>query len=101
MKRKKRVVELRVVISEGGIICSKCRHDRKGEPYAEHVYHRGDLDVILDNTCWRCCRDAESTLLIEQKWPLAFNRVFEGSWWRLEWSPGVKELVGGTDGNKS
>jgi len=93
---KKRNVQKRIEVCLGveGVVCSKCRHTRIDEPYAVELH----LDVRgverSEFICWRCCRDAESTFMIAQKWPMAFDRLnLEGSYY-LAWSPGVKELVG-------
>jgi len=94
MKRKKRVAEIEVFISSGVKVCEACRHLREGEPFV--IFHRLDSrgNMSVKGLCWRCCRDAESTLLIKQKWPIAFVRIDQGAFWELLWAPGVKELVG-------
>jgi len=94
MKRKYLYCELKVFISVGGAKCRKCHHTREGEPFVGKAYAYSVSKPRIDYTCWRCCRDAESTLLIKQKWPLAFRKFSCPGGYRLEWAPGVKELVG-------
>jgi len=101
MKRNQRLLKVQVFIGEAEHQCDFCKHSRKGEPFVQIEYYRTNGKNRVEIRCWRCCRDAESTLLIKQKWPLAFDRFEENHGHRLYWAPGVKELVGGTDGNKS
>jgi len=94
MKRKKTNEYIEIIISDGSSRCHKCHHQRKGEPFAIFYVCTNQGDMPRDAICWRCCRDAESTLLIKQKWPLAFDRVQLTYGFVLEWAPGVRELVG-------
>jgi len=94
MKRAKTKEWIQIYLGEHYLKCSKCQHTRLHEPYAI-FYHRNSVGVTISKpVCWRCCRDAESTLLIKQRWPIAFERLQSGPFCRLEWAPGVKELVG-------
>ena len=101
MKKRNLKDRTEITLGTDGMKCSKCLHERKDEPFLREVKYLSSGGVAFYYTCWRCCRDAESTFLIQQKWPIAFVRYFKWGAWQLEWSPGVKELVGGTDGNKS
>jgi len=94
MKRKYWSVKTEVVINTGFMKCGNCLHVRLNEPYfVKHYYHvKGENHN--ECTCWRCCRDAESTFLIKQKWPIAFERFCTDQGCILDWSPGVRELVG-------
>ena len=94
MKRKQKPLEIQVFIAEAEHQCDFCHHSRKGEPFVQIEYYRSNGNNRFEIRCWRCCRDAESTFMIAQKWPMAFDRLnLEGSYY-LAWSPGVKELVG-------
>ena len=95
MKRKMVVHNTSVYLGGPNIVCDKCRHTRINEPYIHKMYRRGGGKERYENICWRCCRDAESTLLIWQKWPLAFELVRGCESWRLEWAPDVKALIVG------
>ena len=97
MKRKMAVYKINVYLGGAVSVCDKCRHTRINEPYIHKMYRRGGGKERYENICWRCCRDAESTELIRSKWPLAIDRIRGIGYWYLVWSPGVKELVGGTD----
>ena len=101
MKRRTVKERIDIILGTPTMICDKCRHVREKEPFLLRTKVLRSGGVAFYYTCWRCCRDAESTLLIKQKWPLAFDRFEENHGHRLYWAPGVKELVGGTDGNKS
>jgi len=93
---KKRTVKERIdiVLGTPTMICEKCRHVREKEPFLLRTKVLRSGYTLFHYTCWRCCRDAESTLLIKQKWPIAFVRIDQGAFWELLWAPGVKELVG-------
>ena len=93
MKRKKRVVSTGVVLGDSRSKCIRCRHVRLNEPYIKKTTTVDGFFIEEEYTCWRCCRDAESTLLIAQKWPLAFERIQWLDSWMLDWAPGVRELV--------
>ena len=97
MKRKKRSYYISAVLGDKDFCCDKCLHTRVGEPYIVRCYVNEIPGGHDDCICWRCCRDAESTFLIHQKWPLAFDVVIEGNYHRLEWSSGVKALIGNRD----
>ena len=97
MKQKKTKGYIQIVIPKGVLKCGVCLRYRKDEPYALFFEPNGRGGMTSSATCWRCCRDAESTFLIQQKWPLAFDVVIEGNCHRLEWSPGVKALIGNRD----
>ena len=97
MKRSKLSNKIEVVLGTESTKCSKCLHIRKDEPFIKRVYYRSKGCVGFDHTCWRCCRDAESVWMIQQKWPLAFDRFDHDGYCTLEWSPGVKALIGETD----
>lgn len=101
MKKQNAKVRKEILLGTDIIRCDKCRHVRKDEPFLRETCYLRTGGVAFYYTCWRCCRDAESTELIRSKWPLAFERFDEGRCWILVWSDGVAELVGGTDGNKS
>ena len=97
MKRKQREETLNVYIAGDADKCDACLHIRKGEPYVERWFHSAIGCVVVTSLCWRCCRDAESTFLIQQKWPLAFVRGQTESCWLLNWAPDV-QLMRHTDG---
>ena len=84
---------IEIHISEGFHKCSRCLHERTGEPYALFCHLNKAGTPIGKSVCWRCCRDAESTLLISQKWPLAFKRTEYTFGWMLEWTSFVGSLV--------
>ena len=94
MKRKMVVYKMSVYLGGPITVCDKCRHTRVNEPYVHKVYRRGGGKERYETICWRCCRDAESTLLIKQKWPLAFRTYYHYGHWYLDWTEGVKEWVG-------
>jgi len=94
MKRSIQYRSIEIVIGKGILLCTKCRHTRKDEPLAINRYYPPSGEPREEIVCWHCCRDAESTLLIQQKWPIAFERIYNTRFWYLQWSPGVKELVG-------
>jgi len=94
MKRSRVYDKMRVLVNTDGMVCDKCHHDRRGEPYVRQIWFDRNHTRGQTDTCWRCCRDAESTFLIRQKWPLAFERFDTKYGWYLAWAPGVKSLVG-------
>ena len=93
MKRKQKPLKLRVFLAGIYNKCDKCLHVRENEPFVEFVWYHSSGPATIQHTCWRCCRDAESTLLIQQRWPIAFERFQHGPSWFLFWSPGIEELV--------
>ena len=93
MKRKMVVYKMSVYLGGPITVCDKCRHTRVNEPYIHKTYRRGGGKERYETICWRCCRDVESTLLIQQKWPIAFVRLETPRWWLLDWAPGVAELA--------
>jgi len=97
MTRFKGEIELKVMINLFNLTCCKCKHLRKNEPYVREGYWPTVATHRTKYTCWRCLRDAESTLLIKQKWPLAFDRVEYPVGFILYWAPGIEVLVGGND----
>ena len=90
-----------IVLGTDIMKCSKCLHVRENEPFLRQVRYLSSGGVAFYYTCWRCCRGAESTFLIMQKWPLAFERSYHSFGYDLNWAPGVAELAGGTDGKES
>ena len=96
MNKTKNKGHIEIVLMKHQVKCSKCLHVRINEPYAIFYHPKVWSGKIGKSTCWRCCRDAESTFLIQRKWPLAFDVVIEGNYHRLEWSPGIKAFVEGT-----
>ena len=94
MKRKHKPNSIEIVLGDNKLKCMKCLHVRKDEPYVKKWYGYMNPKALLDVTCWRCCRDAESTFLIQQKWPLAFDRGQKGQSWFLQWSPAVELMRG-------
>lgn len=93
MKRSKTTGYVEIIIADGLWKCDSCKHIREGEPYALfYIFTRG-IRLLDKITCWRCCRDAESTLLIQQKWPVAFNRFQLLDCYVLDWAPSVQEMV--------
>ena len=94
MKRKKGETELQVVLNLFNLKCCKCLHIRRDEPYIKEIRWPTAFECRTKYTCWRCCRDAESTFLIKQKWPLAFDRGQKGQSWFLQWSPAVELMRG-------
>jgi len=101
MRKKPVPVTVAVFLGKKGIVCKKCLHERIDEPYVVSIYRLASYRHRRDFVCWRCCRDAESTLLIKQKWPLAFTRTEYPGYYRLDWHPGVKALIGKTDETQS
>jgi len=97
MKQKKTKGHIQIVIPKGVLKCGVCLRYRKNEPYALFFEPNGRGGMTSSATCWRCCRDAESTFLIQQKWPIAICRFSVGQYWYLEWHEGVKALIGETD----
>ena len=97
MKRNQRSLKVQVFIGEAEHQCDMCHHSRKDEPFAQIEYYRTNGKNRVEIRCWRCCRDAESTFLIQQKWPLAFVRGPGPGYWILEWSDGVKVFLGDRD----
>jgi len=93
MKKAKQLTERHVYLGMKDSVCCKCHHIRKDEPYVEEVYYGPSGRASFKQVCWRCCRDAESTLLIKQKWPIAFVRLETPRWWLLDWAPGIKDFV--------
>jgi len=97
MKRKQKPMELHVFLGDGHHQCSKCLHSRKNEPFVEFVWYRSSGASKLETRCWRCCHDAESTFMIWQNWPIAFDRVQVGQRWDLHWNQVVQLLRGNLD----
>jgi len=93
MKRKNRKDRAEVTLGTENMKCSKCLHVRQNEPFYREVRYLSSGGVAFYYTCWRCCRDEESTFLIDQRWPFAFQRFQDMYYWRLEWAPGVKTFL--------
>ena len=94
MRKKPEPVTVAVFLGKKGIVCKKCLHERIDEPYVVSIYRLASYRHRREFTCWRCCRDAESTFMIQQRWPIAFERFCTSHGCILDWAPGVKELVG-------
>lgn len=101
MKKTKVIKSCEIVINLNRWACSKCRHIRENEPYVWRTFHTTKCFLGQDFICWRCCRDAESTLLILHRWPLAFERFNLADGYILDWAPGVKALIGEPDETKT
>jgi len=94
MKRSKQLIAKQVYIGHDGSKCDKCRHIRPGEPFVAEVHYGPSGPTTFNHVCHHCLRDAESTLLVWQKWPKAFVRKQIGEYWRLEWDPLVFSIKG-------
>ena len=97
MKKKPVPETVAVFLGKKGIVCKKCLHERIDEPFVVSIYRLAPYRGRREFTCWRCCRDAESVWLIQNKWPLAFDRIKLSHGYLLEWAPGVRELVAKND----
>jgi len=94
VKRKYILKRLTVFIARSGTVCNRCHHHRKDEPYVKRIYsyHKGENRTEI--VCWRCCHDEESTSLILEQWPLAFDRVKDGQWYNLRWAKSIQLIFG-------
>lgn len=97
MTRKYLLKRLTVFIARDGTVCNRCHHHRSGEPYIKLVYQYVRGENRTEIVCWKCCHDEESTELIAQKWPLAFDRIKDGPWWNLSWAQAVQLMLGVDD----
>jgi len=97
MKKRNVKDRIDIVLGTHTMTCSKCLHVRENEPFVKEVRYHRNGGIVFYYTCWRCCRDAESTFLIQQKWPMAFDRMSLGRGYMLFWAPGVRELVAKND----
>jgi hypothetical protein len=97
MKRKYVLKRLTVFIARDGTVCNRCHHHRENEPYVKRVYSYVKGENWTEIVCWRCCHDGDSTELIQQKWPLAFDRVKDGQWYNLRWNKAIQMLFGVDD----
>lgn len=97
MKRKYILKRLTVFIAKQDTVCARCHHHRTDEPYIKRVYSYTKGENRTEIVCWVCCHDEETTGLIAEKWPLAFDRTKEGPWYWLRWAEPIQSMLGLSD----